>query len=279
MRKIDNPFTFTTGTIGYPILFVLIIWLVYWFEMRFSVIFNSYGVYPRTLEGLKGILFSPFIHGSVKHLFNNSIPLLVLSTALFYFYRKDSWRVLIFGLLLSGFLTWLIGRPSYHIGASGVVYMLVSFLFFKGVFSSYYRLIALSLIIVFLYGGLLWYVFPIEKGISWEGHLSGLFVGFLFAFLFKAKIEKPKLYNWEQDDYKEEDDAFMKHFDENGNFRSLPPDPPPEEGGESFSKSKHFVVQNDTEFPNSNQQISNEALVDKRQPTIKITYTYKKKEE
>ena len=260
MRKIDNPFTFTTGTLGYPILFVILIWLVYWFEIRFGVIFNSWGVYPRSLEGLKGILFSPFIHGSVKHLFNNSIPLLVLSTALFYFYQKDSWRVLLFGLLFSGLMTWLIGRPAYHIGASGMVYMLASFLFFKGVFSSYYRLIALSLIIVFLYGGLLWYVFPIEQGISWEGHLAGLFVGFLFSFLFKTKIEKPKIYLWEQEDYKEEEDTFMKHFDENGNFV-----PTPKEEKE--------------EFTSTNFQSQNNSSLENKPPKVKITYTYKKKED
>lgn len=257
MRKIDNPFSFTTGTIGYPILFVLTIWVVYWFEMRFHVIFNSYGVYPRTLEGLRGIVFSPFIHGSVKHLFNNSIPLLVLSTALFYFYRKDSWRVLFFGLILSGFFTWLIGRPSYHIGASGIVYMLVSFLFFKGVFSAYYRLVALSLIIVFLYGGLLWYVFPIEKGISWEGHLSGFFVGFLFSFLFKTKIRKPKIYKWEQDDYVEEEDEFMKHFDENGNFV------------ESKEEEEEETVTEET------QQTS---IAQSTHPKVSIRYTYKKRD-
>lgn len=238
MKKADNPFTFNTGTIGYPILFVLVIWLVYWFEIRFSVIFNSWGVYPRTVEGLKGILFSPFIHGSVKHLFNNSIPLLVLTTALFYFYKKDSWRVLFFGVLLTGIITWSIGRPAYHIGASGIVYMLAAFLFFKGVFSSYYRLIALSLIIVFLYGGLLWYVFPIEEGISWEGHLAGLIVGFLFAIFFKTKIEKPKIYAWQHDDYNEEEDAFMKQFDENGNFIEIPKEEqiPNQENPESKSK-------------------------------------------
>lgn len=267
MKNTDNPFSFKTATLGYPILFVLTIWLVYWFEIRFGVIFNSWGVYPRTLEGLKGILFSPFIHGSVKHLFNNSIPLLVLSTALFYFYSKDSWRVLLFGLLLTGFITWLIGRPSYHIGASGMVYMLVSFLFFKGVFSSYYRLIALSLIIVFLYGGLLWYVFPIEKGISWEGHLSGLFVGFLFSFLFKTKIEKPKIYKWEQEDYKEEDDAFMKHFDENGNFV-----PTPKEEKEEFTSTKYQNIK--FQAPNTNSE-STETIL----PKVKITYTFKKREE
>lgn len=253
MKNTDNPFTFTPATIGYPILFVLIIWLVYWFEIRFHVIFNEYGVYPRTVEGLRGILFSPFIHGSLKHLFNNSVPLLVLSTALFYFYRKDSWRVLFYGLLLTGLFTWIIGRPANHIGASGVVYMLVSFLFFKGVFSSYYRLIALSLIIVFLYGGLLWYVFPIEKGVSWEGHLSGLFVGFLFSFLFKTKIEKPKIYKWEQDDYSEEDDEFMKQFDEHGNFVGRP-------------KEEDSIEVNETKGEQH------------AKPKITIRYTYKKKE-
>ncbi len=227
MKKFDNPFTFSTATIGYPILFVMILWVVYWFEIRFGVLFNSYGVYPMTFEGLRGIIFSPFIHGSLKHLFNNSIPLLVLTTALFYFYKKDSWRVLLYGLLLTGFFTWLIGRPAYHIGASGVVYMLVAFLFFKGAFSKYYRLMALSLIIVFLYGGLLWYVFPIEEGISWEGHLSGLIVGVLFSFLFKTKIVKPKLYSWEQDDYNPDDDPFLKQFDENGNFIETPKEEKP----------------------------------------------------
>jgi len=250
MKKIDNPFTFTTGTLGYPILFVLIIWLVYWFEIRFSVIFNSWGVYPRTVEGLKGVLFSPFIHGSVKHLFNNSIPLLVLTTALFYFYKKDSWRVLFFGVLLTGLITWSIGRPSYHIGASGIVYMLVAFLFFKGVFSAYYRLIALSLIIVFLYGGLLWYVFPIEEGISWEGHLAGLITGILFAFLFKTNIEKPKIYAWQHEDYKEEEDPFMKQFDENGNFIGTP--------------KNEDIAHEDTSNTN---------------PRVVIKYTFKKKEE
>lgn len=250
MKKVDNPFTFTTGTIGYPILFVMIIWLVYWYEIRFSIIFNSWGVYPRTIEGLKGILFSPFIHGSVQHLFNNSIPLLVLTTALFYFYKKDSWRVLIYGLLLTGFITWLIGRPSYHIGASGMVYMLVAFLFFKGAFSKYYRLMALSLGIVFLYGGLLWYVFPIEKGISWEGHSAGLATGFLFSLLFKNKIEKPKLYAWQHEDYKEEEDEFMKQFDENGNFIGTP-----------------------------KEEVENSGETQEPKPQIVIKYTFKNKDE
>jgi membrane associated rhomboid family serine protease len=206
------------GVIGYPILFVLLIWLVFWFEIRFGYDFNNFGVKPRDVTGLRGVIFSPFIHSNIKHLFNNTIPLFILSMALFYFYKGISWRVLIVGLLLTGFLTWIIGRPANHIGASGIIYLLASFLFFKGIFSKYYRLIALSFIVVFLYGGLLWFVVPVEPGISWEGHLSGLLIGLLLAVLYKQNIEKPPKYEWEKPDYSEENDPFMKHFDENGNF-------------------------------------------------------------
>ncbi len=119
----------------------------------------------------------------------------------------------------------MIGRPANHIGASGVIYLLASFLFFKGIFSRYYRLIAISFIVVFLYGGLLWFVVPIEPGISWEGHLSGLLVGLVFALLYKENIAEPPKFEWEKPDYNQEDDPFMKHFDENGNFIEMPPDP------------------------------------------------------
>ena len=118
---------FSTDVIIYPLLFLLIIVGVFWVESRFNINFNYLGIYPREIKGLKGIIFGPFIHGDLKHLFSNSTPLLVLTTALFYFYRKIRWKVMLFGLLLTGLLTWLIGRPSLHIGASGIVYMLTSF--------------------------------------------------------------------------------------------------------------------------------------------------------
>jgi len=218
MQKEHEQFKYTTGVVGYPIAFVMLIWIIFWFEVRFNVNFNSFGIYPRTAEGLKGILFSPFIHGDIEHLYHNSIPLLVLSMALFYFYRPISWKILCYGILLSGLLTWAIGRRSYHIGASSIIYVLFSFIFFKGVFAKYFRLIALSLIVVFLYGSMIWYVFPIKNGISWEGHLSGLIVGFIFALFFNKSIAKAKKYVWEEENYNEEDDPFLKHFDENGNF-------------------------------------------------------------
>ena len=158
------------------------------------------------------------IHGSMEHLYHNSIPLFVLSMALFYFYREISWKVIGYGILFSGLLTWFIARPSYHIGASGIIYVLVSFIFFKGVFTKYYRLIALSLAIVFIYGSMLWYIFPIEDGISWEGHLSGFLTGLILAKLIKTEVPEPKKYHWETEDFNEEEDEFLKHFDENGNF-------------------------------------------------------------
>ena len=218
----SDPFKFSTRVIVYPLSFVLLIWVVYWFELRFGFRFNDMGIYPRTFSGLRGILFSPFIHGSLEHLYHNSTPLLILSTALFYFYRALAWRVLVLGLLFSGFLTWLIGSPAFHIGASGLIYVLMSFMLFKGILSKNHHLTALSLLVVFLYGSMLWYVFPVKENMSWEGHLSGLLVGLVFAFVFRTAIAKPVRYIWEDDQYNEQDDPFLNQFDAEGNFIESP---------------------------------------------------------
>jgi len=238
--KTQEQFRYSTGVIGYPVMFVLIIWIVFWFEVRFGFDFKYLGVYPKTLSGLKGVIFSPFIHGDIKHLYHNTIPLFVLSVALFYFYRNISWKVIFYGILLSGFLTWCIGRPAYHIGASGLIYVLMSFTLFKGIFAKHYRLIALSLLVVFVYGSMIWYAFPVKSGVSWEGHLSGLIVGLLFAIVFKKSIAKPKKYAWEQDDYNEDDDPFLKHFDADGNFIEFIDEP--EQIEEEQSKSSRLKI-------------------------------------
>ncbi|OAD90052.1 rhomboid family intramembrane serine protease [Aequorivita soesokkakensis] len=225
----SNQLKFSNSIIYYPLLFVMVLWIIFWVETVFGFNFNSYGIYPRRVEGLRGIIFSPFIHGSLEHLFNNSVPLFVLTAALFYFYRNIRWRILIFGLLLTGLATWCIGRASLHIGASGVVYMLVAFLFFRGIFSKKFQLTALALVVVFLYGGMLWYVFPINSSISWEGHLSGFFVGIFLAFFFKENHIENKKYEWEKEDYNPENDPFLRQFDEKGNFIELPKELPIEE--------------------------------------------------
>lgn len=212
------------AAILWPVLIVFSLWLVYWVEIKFRVNFTTFGVYPREVKGLFGIIASPFIHSGIEHLYKNSIPILVLTASLFYFYKDIAWKTLAYGLVTSGFLTWLIGRTSYHIGASGMVYFLASFLFFKGVRTRNYRLIALSLIVVFLYGSLVWGTMPGEPGISWEGHLSGFIAGLVFSFILKSShfsslpsIHKPQPQS-------EKEDEFLKQFDEQGNFRPLEPE-------------------------------------------------------
>lgn len=216
----DNHFKFSNAVIGLPLFFVLFLWIVYWFQIRFDFDFYKYGIYPRDISGLKGVLFSPFIHENLGHLYNNSIPLLVLLAALQFFYPKQSLEVIGYGIIFSGLITWVIGRENYHIGASGLIYVLVSFIFFKGIQTGYYRLVALSLSVILLYGGMIWYVFPdVDATISWEGHLAGFITGFTLTLFYKTpEYAKPIIYEWQKPDFDPNKDAFMKHFDENGNF-------------------------------------------------------------
>ena len=229
-------FKYSNNIIIFPLMILFTNWLVFWYQVRIDSGIKAYGIRPQELEGLIGVVASPFLHGDIHHIYNNSIPLLVLSVALFYFYNKIAWKVIGFGILLSGFMTWFIASSGNHIGASGLVYVLVSFIFFKGIFAKHYRLIALSLVVIFLYGSMIWYVFPIKSGMSWEGHLSGLITGLVFALIFRKQVAKPERYTWEEPDYNEEDDPFMKHFDENGNFIEFEPEVENEAEAEIESK-------------------------------------------
>jgi membrane associated rhomboid family serine protease len=220
----DNHFKFTNSVIGLPLFFVLFLWFVYWLEIRYDFDFVENGILPRTFSGLQGIFFSPFIHADLGHLYNNSVPLLILLAALQFFYPKQALAVVGYGILLSGVLTWMIGRENYHIGASGLVYVLVSFIFFKGLQTKYYRLVALSLAVIVVYGGMVWYVFPkVDETISWEGHLAGLISGFVLSLLYKTpEYKKVIKYDWEHPDFDPSQDKFMQRFDASGNFVNLP---------------------------------------------------------
>lgn len=216
----DNHFKFSNAVIGLPVFFVLFLWIIYWVQIRFDFDFYQYGIYPRDFSGLQGVLFSPFIHENLGHLYNNSIPLFVLLAALQFFYPKKNFAVISYGILFSGLITWIIGRSNYHIGASGLIYVLVTFIFFKGIQTRYYRLVALSFAVILLYGGMIWYVFPdVDASISWEGHFAGFITGYALTLFYKTpEYAKPIFYDWQKPDFNPEDDAFMKHFDENGNF-------------------------------------------------------------
>jgi membrane associated rhomboid family serine protease len=216
--KEHSHFQVNNSMVLVPMALVLMIWAVYWVEVANGWNFNHFGIVPRSLTGLRGIVLSPFIHGSLRHLYNNTIPLAVLTAMLFYFYRKSAWNVLLWGVFISGLITWIMGRDSYHIGASGLIYVLASFIFFKGILTKYYRLVALSMIVVFLYGSLLWYIFPVKEGISWEGHLGGFLAGILLALVIRHTGFSKKTYTWEQEDFDEANDPFLKHFDADGNF-------------------------------------------------------------
>lgn len=219
-----NHFKLSPATWIVPTLLLGFIWVVFLIDGIFNLNLNAYGIFPRTFIGIQGVFFSPFLHGDLSHILNNSLPIFILTFALIYFYREVSLKVLVYGILISGGITWLIGRQSYHIGASGLIYVLVSFIFFKGFITKYYRLMALSFTVVVLYGGMVWYVFPdVDKTISWEGHLAGLLTGFVFALKFKTPdYVKDIQYPWEKPDFNPEEDDFMKRFDENGNFVNPP---------------------------------------------------------
>ncbi len=202
-----------------PFSLLFIMWMVKLIEYIFGVSFADYGNYPLDIKGLQGIILMPFIHGSWDHLMANSVSFLVLSSALFYFYSNISMRVLIGIWVLSGIWVWFGGRPSWHIGASGIIYGLSSFLFFSGIIRKDSRLAALALIVTFLYGSLIWGVFPDffpkEKHISWEGHLGGAVAGFILAAYYRHSGPKQKQYSWELED--EDDDDYKAYWNINEN--------------------------------------------------------------
>ena len=180
-----------------PVIFVALMLLIKTIEILFEIDLSNLGIYPRTLKGIPGIFLSPLIHNDFTHLLNNALPLLLLSVALFYFYSEVAFRVFSVTYLLTGLLVWLWGRTAWHIGASGLIYGLASFLFFSGLIRRYFRLIALSLLVVFLYGEMVWGIFPgIYKEISWESHMLGFISGILLAVWYRKEGPQRPVYEW-----------------------------------------------------------------------------------
>lgn len=171
------------------LMIVGVMWAVFILNSIIPVDFNQFGIIPRRTEGLKGILFAPFLHGNFAHLLSNTIPMLVLTTVLFWFYRKVAVKVLIFSIILGGLLVWIFGRTAFHIGASGVVFALVAFLISSGIFRKRIKALLIAIIVFFLYGGVVWGILPTQPGVSWESHLFGFISGVLLAYTYKDSAE------------------------------------------------------------------------------------------
>lgn len=180
-----------------PLIFLILCWLIKLTELSLDINLANYSIYPRNWKSLYGIILMPFLHGDIAHLAANTATFLILSTGIFYFYKDIALKVWGFAWVFTGLLTWIIGRESYHIGASGIIYAFAGFLFLSGVLRNYTRLMALSLLIVFLYGGMFWGVFPTQPNISWEGHLSGLIVGIVLAIIYRKQGPQREKYSWE----------------------------------------------------------------------------------
>lgn len=179
--------------------FVALFWLIEIIEQIFGLDFYLAGIYPRHLKGLPGILASPFIHSGFEHLVSNSVPFFILLFALIYYYRHVSYRIFFQIFLISGICVWLGGRESWHIGASGVVYGLAAFHFTSGVIRNDLRLLTISAVVVFLYGGMVWGILPIKPGISWESHLWGGVSGVVLAVYYRKYTIKRKKFDWEDE--------------------------------------------------------------------------------
>ena len=181
-------------------------WLVFVPSFFLDLELGQYGLYPRHFSGLIGVFTAPLLHADWAHLLSNTFPLILLSAILFYNYPLSSGRIAVILYVFSGLLAWIMARPGYHVGASGIVYSLASFVFFSGMFRRDRTSVIFSVIIVFLYGGMLYGIFPseIRARVSWESHLAGGIVGMVAAFLFRNTDLPPELPKVETPPYFEE---------------------------------------------------------------------------
>lgn len=189
--------------------FTLGLWLIGVFEFVFDAGLARYGVYPRHVHGLIGILAGPLIHTSWEHLAANTGPVFILGTALLYGYPRSAPLVVPVVYLVSGMLVWLLGRESLHLGASGLSFGVLFFICTVGLLQRYKKAIALSLIVFLLYGGMLGGLFPEDPGISFESHLAGAVTGIVLGILLQRRDPPPppKRYSWEDEEAAAEDQA------------------------------------------------------------------------
>jgi membrane associated rhomboid family serine protease len=185
-----------------PFNIAILIVLCFLFEKGMDLDFHTGGVFPRDIHHLWGVFTMVFVHADWSHLLNNVISLTILSSFLYFFYGKIATKVLVISYLVSGLILWVIGRDSWHIGASGLIYALAFFLFFSGLIRKYAPLIAVSFVVALIYGNMVWHIFPWENHdpISWEGHLAGGIIGTMLAVYYRRAEPQKPVKVWEEDD-------------------------------------------------------------------------------
>lgn len=197
--------------------FTALLWLIKLIEVMAGISLVQYGIYPGSLQGLPGIVFAPLIHSSFSHLFANTAPLLILGTVLLYGYPRSARIVIPAVYLVTGLSVWLFARPVWHIGASGLTFGFMFFVFSIGALRWDRKAIALSMIVFLLYGGMIWGVLPGRPGISFESHLSGAIIGLVLALLLRKADPRPpeKKYSWEDEDSETSElDALIEEDDD-----------------------------------------------------------------
>lgn len=185
-----------------PFVLTLFIFMTFILEKGMNWDFSKAGIYPRKIEWIWTVFTYIFVHANWSHLLNNLLSFFLLSSCLFYFYRPVNLRVFVALWLISGLLLWIIGRENRHVGASGLIYAMASFLLFSGLIRKHIPLIAISLVVTIIYGNMVWHIFPwtINDPVSWEGHLSGLISGLFIALIFKNQGPQKPVKVWEDDE-------------------------------------------------------------------------------
>ncbi len=205
-----------------PTAFMAVCWTVKGIEELFRLDFSFLGLKPLQADGIPGILLFHFLHGSWSHLCANTLPIIVLGACLYYFYRPIATKMWILLMLSTGLLTWCGARGGVHIGASALIYGLAYFLMFSGFLRRNRSLVVVSLLVIFLYGSLVWGLYPryaIENHISWEGHLSGFIMGIVLAIVYRK--DGPRREQYDDDDSDDDSDDTENYWDV--------PEPPKEE--------------------------------------------------
>jgi membrane associated rhomboid family serine protease len=219
MKQMNTEYRKILRSMIFPTIVVIIMWAVKIYEWYTKSDFGVFGINPQSVKGLIGIITSPFIHADFGHLIANTIPMFITLSIIFYFYREVAYTVFFLVWLFTNVWVWSFALPNtYHIGASGLVYGFVTFLLFSGLIRRNLQLMAISMLIIFLYGGLFWGIFPDffpHRNISWESHLMGGIAGIVMAVYFRKIGIQRKLYSWDlEGDEDETDIDYMSEVED-----------------------------------------------------------------